>query len=482
MLSELTLLASLVAPAPARPASVPPTAAAIVERMTGDAGCGARIPALVELGDAAAHAALAALPAAYGPSRWCLLETLRRLARRGPLPPSATGPLLWAFRAAASEEVAAFGALFQATSPSPAAEILAALEDDTLADERKVALANLLGRLPGDDARAATLASVGRFTTGPVRTALRHAAAANQPGDVLRAFLATAPGQSPARRADLLALLAGTLRRQSGDAQRVAAREAALHALWEPGAAFEMRARAVSVLGAVGDDDAVAALDDLRQTSPDAVLRDLACHELASIDAPAATEALRAALADRDPRVRATAAAALGARADRASLAALVAGAKQEPWPMVRKAELAALGRLCGDAAADLLIRAIGRDVEEAKHIALDGLVACRDARAVRVLRMVVLHDSASIDLRVRAANRLADLGDAAAVPDLAQALDRARAATDPGGGALALAIVDALARLCDPRATAALARAADTSDPRVAHRAAQARACAPAP
>ena len=61
---------------------------------------------------------------------------------------------------------------------------------------------------------------------------------------------------------------------------------------------------------------------------------------------------------------------------------ALIAGAKQEPWPFVRRAELEALGHLCAPGAGDLMIRAIERDVDEVRRAALVGLVRCKDPRA----------------------------------------------------------------------------------------------------
>jgi hypothetical protein len=45
--------------------------------------------------------------------------------------------------------------------------------------------------------------------------------------------------------------------------------------------------------------------------------------------------------------VRETAALALGQHKDAESASALITGAKQEPWPFVRRAELEALGHLC---------------------------------------------------------------------------------------------------------------------------------------
>ena len=122
------------------------------------------------------------------------------------------------------------------------------------------------------------------------------------------------------------------------------------------------------------------------------MLRYLATRELASLSPAGGVDprpALRAALVDGDPRVRETAALALGQRGDRDATAALVSGAKQEPWPFVRRAELEALGRLCVDGSGDLLIRAVERDVDQVRRAALIGLGRCKDprGRAVFLLR-----------------------------------------------------------------------------------------------
>src|SRR5207244_3293381 len=139
------------------------------------------------------------------------------------------------------------------------------------------------------------------------------------------------------------------------------------------------RARAARVLGALDDERATAALlaavgsgtPELRlaavralgtspSLAPEALFaqlsgalggapggRHLAAREPGARGGAPAVAALRGALRDGDPRVRETAAQGLGQNHDAGATAALVAGAKQEPWPFVRRAELEALGSIC---------------------------------------------------------------------------------------------------------------------------------------
>ena len=84
--------------------------------------------------------------------------------------------------------------------------------------------------------------------------------------------------------------------------------------------------------------------------------------------------------------MRETAALALGRHGDASDGGTLIAGAKQEPWPFVRRAELEALGHLCGAGRGDLMMRAVARDVDEVRRAALVGLARCKDARTRIVL------------------------------------------------------------------------------------------------
>jgi hypothetical protein len=169
------------------------------------------------------------------------------------------------------------------------------------------------------------------------------------------------PHDGGAREADLLRALPAVVKRDPG---RRAEAVGSLRA--RAGARAQLRgARAcrdgAGNAGGAGDPGALA---EVRERGDDPVLRYLATRELAALVPGAGVDsrpALRAALDDKDPRVRETAALALGKQGDTQSAAALIAGAKQEPWPFVRRAEVEALGHLCAPGAAELMLRAIGK-------------------------------------------------------------------------------------------------------------------------
>ena len=224
-------------------------------------------------------------------------------------------------------------------------------------------------------------------------------------------------------------------------------------------------------MGSAGDPGALA---QLREKSDDPVLRYLATRELAALSPAAGAgvdvrPALRGALADGDPRVRETAALALGQLGDNESAPALIAGAKQEPWPFVRRAELEALGHLCAPGAADLMLRAIAKDVDDVRRASLVGLTRCKDKRARAVLLKVVAHQNEGATVRELAAALLGESGDKDAAPQLATAL---RGLVNEAEGDLALegvaaTALRALARLGGPDAVgAAVTLAGDKRHP----------------
>jgi len=162
---------------------------------------------------------------------------------------------------------------------------------------------------------------------------------------------------------------------------------------------------------------------------------------------------VREALDDGDPRVRETAALALGHRRDGASSGRLVAAAKQEPWPFVRRAEVSALGALC--TAGDLLVRADERDVPEVRREALAGLTRCRDSRAPTLLLRALGRRVEDPDIRALAAQLLATLGERALGRPMAEALARMRveAQEDLALEGVTVVVMQSLARLGGPEA-----------------------------
>jgi HEAT repeat protein len=266
----------------------------------------------------------------------------------------------------------------------------------------------------------------------------------------LREALAQSP--SPPRRADLLFALGAASARETDQ------RTANVAVLREAAGAteFETAARAVAALGRLGDGAAVAELSRIRGQSRDPVLRYLATRELASAPHTEALGAVRAALDDGDPRVRETAALALGQRRDGGSAGRLVAAAKQEPWPFVRRAEVSALGAMC--AAGDLLVRANERDVAEVRREALAGLARCRDPRASTQLMRVLSRRLEDPDLRALSARLLGTLGDRKVARPFAEAVARLRVESQaelPLEGVTVVAM-QSLARLGGPEAVGA--------------------------
>jgi ParB family chromosome partitioning protein len=284
---------------------------------------------------------------------------------------------------------------------------------------------------------------------------------------VLAAY-AAAPraAADPGRRAADLARLVPAAVKNAPD--RRGAAVAALRADLGSDRPFELRGRAIMALGALGE--ASAELTAAAHAGDDPVLRFLATRELAERRAPGdARPALREALNDQDPRVRETAAFGLAKVGDAAAGPALINGAKQEPWPFVRRAELDALGHLCVNGAGDLMIRATERDVDEVRRVALIGLQRCKDPRARQVLLAALNRREETPSLRALAAGLIAESGDRAAAPQVAEALRGlvAEAEADLALQGAAAAVLRALARLGGPDAvTSAIALAGDRRHP----------------
>jgi hypothetical protein len=303
--------------------------------------------------------------------------------------------------------------------------------------------------------------------------------------------LAALSQREPVMRHDALATLGSTLAGQ---------------------ASFEERARAIAGLGVLKDQDGLVQLANFRAHSEDGVLRYLAAVELGAPGTAdrVALPALRSALGDSDPRVRATAAEALGLRHDRASADLLIAGARQEAWTDARRAEVAALGELCTPTGDELLQGALKHDVDEVREVALAGLAHCYGAKSNQVLLHILGRLPESADMRSLAARLLAERHDPVTVAGLTAALARlvkeveadmslhtviaetamalATIRTPEAISALVTllcgpnvaskrAAIDALGMACDPAGQAALRAAAQDRDEAVAIPAATAEA-----
>jgi HEAT repeat protein len=464
--------------------------------------CEARIPLLVTLGTPAVAATAKALPAARGGGRECLLEALVQLVP-APNDAAVVAALIATLSGSSVREERLVATALLRAGALPVAGLAALLADSKADIEDRQRAARLLGTLEDPAAAAALLAAAGR---GPgalreeVIVALGHSAALSVNGLLEAVARDRKDGPATDRYIDLLrALPAAGKRTPDKRAQILAALREAL----APANAFSIRARAVMALGDLGSVDGVPDLAHLRSGSDDPVLRYLAVRELGDIGGGDAVVALRAALGDQDPRVRETAAVGLGQHQDQNAGAALIAGAKQEPWPFVRRAELDALGHLCVPGGGDLMIRAVERDVDEVRRAALVSLMRCRDPRSKTVLLQTLGRRNEAATLRELAAALLGELGDKSAAPQVAAALKRlvveseadlalegVAASTLRGlarlGGreAVAMAVtladdtrhplrqiaIEALGTLCDPGAGAAtLRRLASGADPSLA-------------
>jgi HEAT repeat protein len=443
----------------------PEGAERLVADLSKSADCAARVPLVVGLGAPAVLPTAQAVLATHGPARECLLEALTSLEPE-PKSPIVTEALVAAVAGAnAREEHLVTAALLRAPAP-PVGALGELLSSASAPVDDRVRAARILGALADERAPAALLAAAGH---GPdtVRAAVVQALVATPAlhAEALLDTVSRARTEGDARQADLVRVLPAAVKRAP---DRRSEALGVLQAALGPERPFQVRARAVMALGALGGGDGITALGTLRSDSDDPVLRYLATRELGATGSEA-IPALRAALGDRDPRVRETAALGLGHLGDTGAGSSLIAGAKQEPWPFVRRAELEALGKLCVPGTGDLMIRAGDRDVDEVRRAALVTLVRCADPRSRTVLLRVLGRRNEGATVRELAAALLGELGDHAAAPDLAAALRRLvnESEADIALEGVAASALRALARLGGPTAVgAAVTLAKDTRHP----------------
>ncbi len=433
-------------------------------------GCGAKVPLLVALGEAAVSPAIEALqsraarPASESRAgRECLVEALAALSQPAPAPGVADALASGLRGASEKEERLAIAVLRRAPHP-PVGQLDQLLRDDNAAIEDRSRAARALAALDYPEAVNALVASVGRGaaeTRAAVIVALgsspgpQAGAPASDRVTPILAALRGAAADGPARHGDLLRALAAVARHDP------ARRPEVLEALRAPlrGAFdYEIQGRAIIALGTLRDPAVVPDLGRVRSGAGDPVLRFLATRELAAAGGADAIVVLRAALTDADPRVRETAALGLGHLRDAPSGAALIHAAKNEPWPFVRRAELEALGRLCVPGAGDLMITADQKDRDEVRRAALVSLTRCRDARAKTVLLRTAGRRNENATLRSLSLDLLGEMADPATAPALAAALDRmvVESQADVALEGVAAAGMRALARVGGPQALAA--------------------------
>jgi HEAT repeat protein len=451
--------------------------------------CAARLGDVPTLGAGAGPKLVAALGAAdgHGPGRECLLEALLRLPQDKTLEAETAAAFVKVLPKlvvdlAADEEALLLRVLRILPSP-PVSELGTLLSDEQATENTRLRAARALFALGGEEARARLLRALGAGGLS-LRAELRRLVATT-PAAVARLSeaLATTPASQVTRRADLAFTLGAAARAQGSSAEAGALlRDLAA----DPNGAFEVRARAVQALGALGarkDETALAALEQLARECNDPPLRLLATRGLGAGGRDTLARVapgLRRGVGDADPGVRAAAAEALGALGDAGGTGALINGAKQEPWPMVRRAEIEALGRLCGEGAGDLMARAVSRNDLETSDIrssALRGLFACHDGRALELALEVLERETETPGLRTEAALSLGRTGKRDLADELGENLRRlmAQAQADVALEGTTFATLNALASIGGAEALeAALVMRAD---PRPAFRRAAAQA-----
>jgi HEAT repeat protein len=281
----------------------------------------------------------------------------------------------------------------------------------------------------------------------------------------------------------LLFVLAAAATREP---EQVAAAVEVLRTTLQNAASFEEQARAIQGLGMIRSPAATTELVAFRARATDSVLRFFATRELAGITSPEAGLALRAALRDSDPRAREAATLALGQRHDNSIAPEIIAAAKQEPWPGVRRAEVVALGDLCVPEGNNLLLRAYQKDVEDIRMAALVGLARCRDRRASALLVHVLKRLPESAEMRSLAARLLAEMKDQRTVRPMADVLKhlQAESQAEPSLEGTATETVMAIATIGGKDAVAAAAGLLADSRPSLQKAAVQAlgKLCDPGP
>ncbi len=408
----------------------PEAADRLVESLSQGKVCEARLPLLVRLGGPAlAKVATAIGKTPSGAGRECLVEALAALLAAGsPASPEVGEALAAAVEGASATEEKIILKSLPALSVPPVAAVAGILQKQKSAEADRLLAARVLAAISGEEATRALLAALGQGDQ-PMRRSMRKVVSTLRPPAALaaKAALDTTPATETARRADLLLVFA-VLAKDEPSTRPAAL--ASLAATLDGPASFEEQARAIAGLGALNglttrDPAVLAKLVDVRAHSADGVLRTLAMGEIAASDDPAVIFALRAALDDADPRVRETAAEALGHKRDKSSADLLIAGAKQEPWPSVRRSEIAALGELCTPAGDELIQRALKRDVDDVRQVALVGLAHCYGAKANPALLQILGRLPESADMRSLAARLLAERKDPTTVRGMAEALGR---------------------------------------------------------
>jgi HEAT repeat protein len=229
----------------------------------------------------------------------------------------------------------------------------------------------------------------------------------------------------------------------------------------------EVRQQAVLVVvTAVGQDRAGAKLATLplveRLDDADRLIRLAAIRALGGLRDPRAVPALVRVASEQTIDLRAAAADALGSPAMAAATPTLTRFARQQPPDDLARHAALALGEIATPAAVAVLIAIL-----RAPPVPDEAKLGLRHAGGAAVEPLIAELTRGSPASAALAAALLGELGDRRATTALA-------AAADPGtgGAAVSLVAIDALARLGDPAAVPALARATVSAQPDIRLRA----------
>jgi hypothetical protein len=367
-------------------------AAAALLADLGAAGVDALAAAVSQLGATGARRALRALAAARSPA--------------------ALAALVAALDRADTADAAA-EALRRAGAPA-----LDALSPATATNVRAAAVIAALAAPAGQRLRAlAPALAAERDVWTPAKPHLVALLIAASREGAVEGWLATLPDDARAASRALHAA-AEALAVDAPSRPAVAARA---RALWAARDDFETRYRLLAPLA--GDAEGAALVAGVLADDADHDLRAEAARALGRSRSP--SEALRSALNDRAPRVRAAAAEALADRPD--AVAALGRTAANDPWPTVRAAALAALAD--DAAAAPVLLAALDARSTATVRAAIAALALNPGAGVSARLVAFLDEGRRAPSLRRAAAGALGDRCDASVASDLERV---ATALTDP--------------------------------------------------
>ena len=172
----------------------------------------------------------------------------------------------------------------------------------------------------------------------------------------------------------------------------------------------EVRIAAARALAKLAGEEALVAFIKTLEEDESPLVRDAAIDGLATLGGSTALDAIRGALADPSPEIRAKAANILGNEGYQEAIDDLIATLHQDDVEAVRAAAARALANFPGEDVVDALIRALEEDDSPLVRIlAIEGLAALGDGRAIGPLLTALADPDAKV--RKAAAEALKKFG-----------------------------------------------------------------------